>query len=215
LGVPEKGKIHEVSHKEITIITASALAGFQCNVLARENISNRKRFRENIKQPGTDLLIGEWWTPLSPVPKGTQLGCPRKETKHSWMVFTSYFFGILQIQATTNPSKGQASFKPSLIFKFYFLQGGLVLLVVILLSYVISIFVFQPLIFSTWISKKVLISMKKTPATYAMIHLVTSPMAPRTTVLHLWTLQYITLPIPRKCLGFMKLYIQPLYAQCE
>jgi hypothetical protein len=28
-----------------------------------------------------------------------RLGCLRKETNHSLMVFTSYFFGVLQIQA--------------------------------------------------------------------------------------------------------------------
>jgi hypothetical protein len=36
---------------------------------------------------------------LLPVPKGTHLGYPRRETNHSWMVFTSYFLGMLQIQA--------------------------------------------------------------------------------------------------------------------
>jgi hypothetical protein len=43
--------------------------------------------------------MGKWWISLSPVPKGTHLGCLKKEINHSRMVFTSYFFGTLQIQA--------------------------------------------------------------------------------------------------------------------
>jgi hypothetical protein len=58
---------------------------------------------KNSKQPTTDFLIGEWWISLSPVPKGTHLGCLRGETNHSRMVLTSYFllFGVLRIQAKT------------------------------------------------------------------------------------------------------------------
>jgi hypothetical protein len=67
---------------------------------------------------------------LSPVPKGTDLGWPRKETNQSGVVFTSYIFGIRPIQANANQVLSHPedlsfiSARPGKLGSYYFFQEG-------------------------------------------------------------------------------------------